>query len=296
MHRTSPRASSRSSTRLVTVLGVATCAAALVGADAAAKPGKLEFSAKSLVAPAAPAKTPTLTPADAKRLIIDGTPGDWKFITTDTGALTSGKRLKLGSDYSGHCLTYKSQDAGINLGHVSDCSKTTGGDNISFDKAVGDTSGAALKFGDTVGMAVTTNNGRKYVCYGQRDNGINLNWGANDAECKARSQSNGNGAIQWKLMPVAGSPKKVGDPITLDDRVSLHNIVIDKPVVKCARIYKLTVPPTWYAGDLKWRQDCMHHELIWTHKELLRSLGEDPKALALSFVPAQYRAVLEKVF
>ncbi len=284
------------STRVAAGLGLAllTFATAASAAPGGSKMGKSDLTVFSTT-PASPPPT-TLSPADAKRLIIDGTPGDWKFVTSATGGLTSGKRLKLASDYSGHCLTYKSQDAGINLGHVGDCSGTTGGDNFSFDKGVGDTAGGAIKFGDVVGIAVSTNNGRKYVCYGQRDNGINLNWGANDAECKARNGSKGNGAIQWKLMPVAGSSKKVGDPVDLTDRVSLHNIVIDKPVVKCARIYKVTLPPTWYAGDLKWRDDCMHHELIWTHKDLLRSLGEDPKALALSFVPAQYRAILEKVF
>lgn len=275
---------------------VAALAAPLLGSAAAApakwfNPGKVSPST-----PASPPATTTLSPQDAKKLIIDGKAGDWKFVTTSTGSLKSGSKVRLGSDYSGHCLTYKSQDAGINLGHVADCSQTKGGENVAFEKSVGDTSGAELRFGDTVAMSMARDNDRAYVCYGVRDNGINLNWGKNDAECKARSGSKGNGAVQWKLMPVDGSSKKVGDVITLADRIVVHNIVEAQPLVKCARIYKVTYPPTWWAGDLKWKNTCMHHELVWTHKDFLRSLGEDPKALALSVVPQQYRSVLEKVF
>lgn len=276
---------------LVTTVGVVGSAAA-----APAK-GKLGLGGNIVQnLPSTPAAAPaTITPADAKKLIIDGTPGDWKFITTRTGALTSGARVKVGSDYSGHCLTYKSQDRGINLGHVSDCSKTKGGDNIAFEKTVGDTAGGEIHYGDVVAISIARDGDRGYICYGERDHGINLNWGKNDAECKARAGSKGNGAVQWKLLPPAGSSKKVGDTVQLGDRFAMHSIVIDKPVVKCARIYAAGVTPTWWAGDLKWRGDCMHHELIWTHKDFLKQLGEDPKALALQFVPGQYRAVLEKL-
>lgn len=279
---------------LLTSLGLVTCSLLVAASTHAApgKKGKLEITPGAVFTPT---PTTTISADDIKRLIIDGTPGDWKFITNRTGTLTSGTRVRVGSDYSGHCLTYKSQDSGINLGHVGDCSKTKGGENFAFEKTVGDTSGGEIRFGDVVAMSVARDSDRAYVCYGVRDHGINLNWGKNDAECKGRSGSKGNGAVQWKLMPVAGSTKKVGDAIAMTDRFALHSVVADAPVVKCARIYAAGITPTWWAGDLKWRADCMHHELIWTHKDFLQSLGEDPKALALSFVPAKYRAVLEKL-
>jgi hypothetical protein len=279
-------------------VAVTLATAAITAAPADAAPGKSGFEIgatelQPVKTQPAPSNTPSLT--DIKKLIVDGTPGDWKFVTTATGTIRSGQRIKVGSDYSGHCLTYKSQDRGINLGSVSDCSKTKGGDNIAFERVLGDTNGGELHYGDVVAFSIARDGDRAYVCYGERDHGINLNWGKTDAECKGRSGSKGNGAVQWKLMPVAGSSKKVGDAIALSDRFALHSVVIDKPVVKCARIYAAGVTPTWWAADLKWRSDCMRHELVWTHRELLQSLGEDPKALALSVVPSEYRAVLEKL-
>jgi hypothetical protein len=38
----------------------------------------------------------------------------------------------------------------------------------------------------------------------------------------------------------------------------------------------------------------MRHGAIWAHPDLLRALGEGPKALALQLVPSQYRTILEK--
>ena len=81
------------STRVAAGLGLAllTFATAASAAPGGSKMGKSDLTVFSTT-PASPPPT-TLSPADAKRLIIDGTPGDWKFVTSATGGLTSGKRL-----------------------------------------------------------------------------------------------------------------------------------------------------------------------------------------------------------
>lgn len=232
--------------------------------------------------------------ASIKKLLLDGTPGDWKFVASGGGTLTSGRKVKIGSDYSGHCVTYKKQGSigGINLGHVGDCSKTQGGKNITFELKTRGPKGGTIRFGDTVAMFVNGNGGKGFVCYGDRKFGINLNWGSHDGDCKKLSGSKNKPATQWRLMPAAGSDDKVGQPVQMTDRFVLHNVVINQPVVKCARIYGAH---TWLAGDLKWRKDCMRHELLFTHRELLEKLVDDPKALIRAATPAKFRSYVEKV-
>lgn len=265
--------------------------------------GVLGLSTAALAAPSTkpvPAKrrgtskSSTLSLSQIKKLVLDGTPGDWKFVNAGSGTLKSGLKVRVGSDYSGHCITYKKQGsyAGINLGHVSNCNQTKGGKNVTFESKTRGPKGGTIRYGDTVAMFVNGNGGEGFVCYGNRDHGINLNWGETDGDCKKLSGSKGNKATQWKIMPASGSSAKIGQPVSLTDRFALHNVVIGQPVVKCAR---LTGPTTWRSGDLKWRKDCQHYELLWTHRELLEKLGEDPKKLVYDAVPAKYREYLSKV-
>jgi hypothetical protein len=245
------------------------------------------FVPSSVPAAPTPIKSvrPTLDPgapldnaAILKRL-VDGVPGDWKFMSGTSGVLTSGAKVKMGSDYSGQCLTYKSQDRGINLGHVSDCSKTKDGNNVVFRRS-GGADGSVIRYGDLVSFSVSGAD-KPLVCYGKRDHGIDLNWGTDDAGCKDLDGSEGKGAAQWKLVPATGSSRKLGDSVSLADRFALHNVVAGDSgdtMVKCARVTGLL---SWVAGDLKWRSTCEHFELVITHRELLESLGKDPMKLAV---------------
>jgi hypothetical protein len=133
------------------------------------------------------------------------------------------------------------------------------------------------------------------VCFRVRDDGINLDWSATLDGCRRLEGAKGHDASQWRLMPPAGSTKRIGDPIDRGDRFALHNVVAGQRMVKCARIYNGGELPTWRAADLKWSRECMPHELIWTHRALLTKLGEDAKKLALQRVPESLRSMLEGI-
>jgi hypothetical protein len=287
--------------RLHTPILTAVCLIGLA-TTAAAAPTAIQLNLLSTSGPYGGLGTPTksgkadqLGEPAVKQRLLRGTAGDWMFIGAGSGALTAGTQVRVGSDYSGHCITYKNQGkaAGINLGHVSSCNETKGGKNVRFELATGKKDGRAIRYGDAVAMHIEgTSNNDGYVCYGERSYGINLNWSKSDAACKGHKGSKGNTATQWKLMPPAGSQLKVGDVVPLDGRFQLFNAAAGDSVVKCAR---LTGANTWRAGDFKWRRDCQHYELIWTHRELVRKFGEDPKKLALDLVPSKYRKYAEMV-
>lgn len=243
--------------------------------------------------PAKSGKDDQLSAATILQRLSKGQAGDWKFIAAGSGSLRSGRAVRMGSDYSGDCITNKTQKRGIDLGHVSNCSKTRGGKNVTFAKAVGDKSGSVIRYGDKVTFFVAGVSPQGYVCYGKRKHGINLEWSTNDSGCRSKGGSKGNGAQQWLLIPPSGSKFKVGDAVPLDGRFRLHNVVAGDAMVKCAR---LNGALTYRNGDLRWGNDCKDFETVVTHRGYLLKIGKDPKQLALSMVPSKYRSYVAAMF
>lgn len=237
-------------------------------------------------------KADQLSTATIIKRIVKGEPGDWKFVGAGSGALSSGKPVRIGSAYSGECLGHETQPRGINLGHVHDCNKTEDGVNITFAKSAGDKSGKPIVFGEAVTIFIGASGPDGYICYGKREHGINLGWGETDSDCTKKPGSKGKGLRQWKLMPVAGSSLEVGDQVPLDGLIRIVSLVNGEDMVKCAR---LNTPFTYRNGHLQWRTDCLGFEVVFSYKDYLKRHGQDPRKLAFALVPSKYRSILEKV-